>query len=73
MKHCPRCNRIETDDTLVFCRVDGVRLISDSSSSLPSEEIETSILPHTTDAAISRGTGQQLPFLRNRPRARPRN
>jgi TolB-like protein/lipopolysaccharide biosynthesis regulator YciM len=70
MKRCPQCNRVETDDALVFCRVDGARLVSESasltnepgtarlsSSSPASDEIETSILPHTTDAAISRGTG----------------
>ena len=25
MKGYPQCNRIETDDALVFCRVDGTR------------------------------------------------
>ena len=68
MKRCPQCNRVETDEALKFCRVDGATLVSDSSS-LGSEagtaqlgsgsvvsEIETSILPHTTNAAISRGT-----------------
>src|SRR6266699_1741407 len=68
MKRCPQCNRAETDDALVYCRVDGTPLVSDSSS-LNSEagtaklgttsaatEIETSVPPHTTDAAISRST-----------------
>jgi len=27
MKLCPRCNRVERDDTLAFCRADGARLI----------------------------------------------
>jgi hypothetical protein len=69
MKRCPQCNRVETDYALVFCRVDGAALVGDASSLIseagtaklgtPSaaSEIETSILPHTTDAAISRGTG----------------
>ncbi len=69
MKRCPQCNRVETDDTLVFCRVDGMALVNDSSS-LKSEsgtiqlgsvstptEIATSILPHTTDASMNRSTG----------------
>ena len=68
MKRCPQCNRLETDDVLTFCRADGTRLINDSLSlgreagtakfSPASEvsEIETSILPHTTDAAASRST-----------------
>src|SRR5215510_10456204 len=64
MKRCPQCNRAETDDTLKFCRVDGTTLISDSSSlgierfdsaSLASE-INTTILPHTTDGVMSRAT-----------------
>ena len=32
MKRCPRCNRVETDEGLKFCRVDGVTLVNDSSS-----------------------------------------
>src|SRR6476661_3988617 len=30
MKRCPQCNRIETDDALAFCRMDGTRLIADT-------------------------------------------
>ena len=56
MKRCPACNRVETDETVAFCRADGTRLISDSGSvsadsgtvkfgSAPvMNEIETSIL-----------------------------
>src|SRR6266498_3473563 len=32
MKRCPQCNRVETDDALVFCRVDGTELISESAA-----------------------------------------
>ena len=68
MKRCPQCNRVETDEALKFCRVDGATLISDSSSigseagtaglgSQPdAKEVHTSILPHRTDANINRGT-----------------
>lgn len=68
MKRCPQCKRVEPDDALKFCRVDGATLISDSSSfsteagtpefgSAPaSTEIETSILPHKTDATSNRAT-----------------
>ena len=69
MKRCPQCNRVETDEELRFCRVDGATLIDDSSP-LPSEsgtlplgsgnvatEIQTSLLPHAppqaTDANIA--------------------
>src|SRR5215470_10270983 len=63
MKRCPQCNRVETDEALKFCRVDGVTLVSDSSAfsseagtaqfgTAPSaSELHTSILPHNTNAA----------------------
>ena len=72
MKRCPQCNRVETDEALKFCRVDGATLIGDSSAvtsesgTLPlgspdiATEIQTSIHPHApthaTDANISRAT-----------------
>ena len=28
MKHCPQCKRVEKDDALTFCRLDGARLVS---------------------------------------------
>jgi TolB-like protein/Tfp pilus assembly protein PilF len=68
MKRCPQCNRVETDDALLFCRADGTALVNDPSpvgsetgtarfvSAPAAAEIETSILPHTTVAAMNRGT-----------------
>ena len=69
MKRCPQCHRVETDQTLKFCRADGAPLISDSSS-IDSEagtaqldsgsvgtEIDTRIRPHSTNAQLSRTTG----------------
>jgi TolB-like protein/Tfp pilus assembly protein PilF len=66
MKRCPQCNRVEADDALVYCRVDGTALSSDSgsidggtakfASGAVSSEIETSILPHATNASINRAT-----------------
>ena len=68
MKRCPQCNRVETDNALVYCRVDGTALITESGSiigdantaksgSTPdSSEIETSVLPHRTDASFNRPT-----------------
>jgi TolB-like protein/Flp pilus assembly protein TadD len=32
MKRCPQCNRVESDNTLSFCRVDGATLLRDSGS-----------------------------------------
>jgi TolB-like protein/Tfp pilus assembly protein PilF len=69
MKRCPQCNRVETDETLKFCRVDGVTLVSDSSAfsseagtaqfgTAPSaSELHTSILPNNTEATANRATG----------------
>jgi adenylate cyclase len=67
MKRCPQCNRVETDDSLVFCRTDGAGLVVDSFhaigeagtvrlGSLPTENA-TSILPHATASNVSRSTG----------------
>ena len=68
MKRCPRCNRVETDEALKFCRVDGVTLVSDSGSvsgekataksvsAAMSSEIETSVLPHRTDSSVRHPT-----------------
>jgi TolB-like protein/Tfp pilus assembly protein PilF len=70
MKRCPQCSRIEKDDALVFCRVDGTALVNGSGpvsaeagtakfgSGAVSSEIETSVLPHTSTAPeINRATG----------------
>ncbi len=69
MKRCPRCNRVETDEALKFCRVDGATLVDDSTaigseagtadlSSAPnSSEVHTSFLPHNTNANVSLPTG----------------
>src|SRR6266567_4440487 len=71
MKRCPTCHRVETDDTLVFCRTDGTALIGDPGSvsteagtvkfgSAPvASEIESSVLPNAaTDAPIRESTAQ---------------
>ena len=69
MKRCPTCNRVETDESLSFCRADGTTLVSDSlslngetataqlGSGSPSSETATNILPHLTNAGMSRSTG----------------
>ena len=58
MKRCPQCNRIEIDDSLVFCRADGTALVNDSSPRQDTaSEIETSILPHSTGESAGRSTG----------------
>src|SRR5262245_55278908 len=33
MKRCPQCHRVETDETLKFCRNDGVVLVEDAAVS----------------------------------------
>jgi TolB-like protein/Tfp pilus assembly protein PilF len=68
MKRCPQCNRVETDEALKFCRVDGATLLSDSSSigevgtaqlatHGDTNEVHTSILPQNTQANVNRATG----------------
>src|SRR5262249_45456156 len=68
MKRCPTCNRLETDEALKFCRVEGATLVSDSSaigaeartaqlsSGLDASEAHTSVLPHNTNANVNRAT-----------------
>ncbi len=79
MKRCPQCNRVETDDALVFCRADGTALVSDSSSldneartaqldsASAATEVETSILPHTTDSAMKRATAPTTALPEQQP------
>jgi len=67
MKRCPQCHRVETDEALKFCRVDGATLVSDSLSpgdeagtaqlAADASEVHTSILPQTTQANVNRTTG----------------
>jgi hypothetical protein len=63
MKRCPTCNRVETEDTLKFCRRDGTLLVAtlDSESesatmnfpaSRPSEELTTGRLRVTPSIAV---------------------
>jgi adenylate cyclase len=68
MKRCPQCNRVETDESLKFCRADGVTLVSDSSSfnseagtaqlgsSPDASEVHTGILPQNTVVNVNRVT-----------------
>ena len=68
MKRCPQCNRVESDEGLKFCRVDGATLVSDSSSidneagtvklgsASVSTEVATETLLHSTNADINRAT-----------------
>src|SRR2546425_636362 len=61
MKRCPTCNRVEMDETLKFCRLDGTLLVAASESesatmalhaSRPSEEITTGRLRVTPSIAV---------------------
>ena len=67
MKRCPACKRVEPDDSLAFCRADGTALITEVggdadvgtakfNSAPVVNEIETSLLPHRTDADLNRLT-----------------
>ena len=77
MKRCPQCNRVETDEALGFCRTDGTPLVNDSLSlgdesgtarfDSAATENATSVLPHTTNAPGSRGTGPTRVLPTQRP------
>ncbi|HTG91946.1 MAG TPA: tetratricopeptide repeat protein [Pyrinomonadaceae bacterium] len=68
MKRCPQCNRLESEDALAFCRVDGTALISESGAIADdvgtakfgspglSSEVETNILPNQTNTDLARTT-----------------
>src|SRR5215475_11748186 len=67
MKRCPQCNRVETDEALKYCRVDGATLFSDSWSidseagtvqlgSSSSSNVNTDTLAQTTAAKMYRAT-----------------
>lgn len=69
MKRCPECNRVESDNTLSFCRVDGATLLRDSGavaeeagtvrfeSDPLASELHTSILPQAiTERNLERAT-----------------
>ena len=48
MKRCPQCNRVESDELLKFCRVDGVPLVEHAGSDV--ESSSTRILPTSLTA-----------------------
>jgi adenylate cyclase len=60
MKRCPTCNRVETDEALKFCRIDGAALVV-------SESAPTLILPEPTTGLTNHDDDQifigVLPFL----------
>src|SRR5215470_2279640 len=69
MKRCPACNRVESDETLKFCRADGATLVSEMSSfDRESETIQlgssaesasaTHTLTHVTDGSVNRDTAR---------------
>src|SRR5690242_14206638 len=73
MKRCPQCNRIEADEALKFCRVDGTTLVSDSSLTgteagtaqlgypAGASEVRTSILSPNTQFNSATATTTVLP------------
>jgi TolB-like protein/Tfp pilus assembly protein PilF len=50
MKRCPQCHRVETEESLVFCRNDGARLIADKAAA----EALTQALPGSASADLQR-------------------
>ncbi len=71
MKRCPKCNRLESDDTLAFCRTDGTLLISVTSDELGTikfnsgpvtGDVRTTLLPPPTitSEAVSQPTAETV-------------
>jgi len=69
MKRCPQCNRVESDNTLSFCRLDGATLLRDTGamseeagtirfdSAALASELHTNILPQAiTERTLDRAT-----------------
>ncbi len=81
MKRCPQCNRVETDEALKFCRVDGAELVGEPSdlggeagtaqlgTSPDASEVHTSILPPNTQANVNRATGRTTALPAQQSRA----
>ena len=74
VKRCPQCNRLEAEDTLTFCRVDGSPLTNEArytseelgtirlGSAPVSDEKKTSFLPQpVTTNSVSDTTAQSTP------------
>ena len=59
MKRCPQCNSVATNDLLIFCRHDGVRLVSDSDSLIDSETVL--LLPEATELTTSASEASATP------------
>lgn len=70
MKRCPQCDRVEADDALIYCRVDGAVLVIGSASAL--NETDTRILPNTTDASVDRATAPTTALPVNLPQTTTR-
>jgi len=70
MKRCPKCNRLEPDDALAFCRADGTLLIFVTSDELGTiklnsgpitGDVRTTLLPPpVTSEAVSQQTGETV-------------
>ena len=57
MKRCPQCNRLESDDALSFCRVDGTPLVGDSAYTDPDAgTMRLGSVPVAAEAETSRLT-----------------
>ena len=52
MKRCPQCNRVESDEALSFCRIDGTPLVNDSSS-FDDEASTVRLGPTSTEASTT--------------------
>lgn len=68
MKHCPKCNRSYSDDSLRFCLDDGVPLTDEKRSAGP-EAQPTLVLPHQTVPG-RKPVPTTVPSFKNEPATR---
>jgi len=70
MKRCPQCNRVETDDSLLFCRADGTPLVEEP---VAPEEAATRTLPtpDQTNQSDARTTGPTTALAAEQTKSAP--
>jgi len=64
MKRCPQCNRLESDETLIFCRTDGARLVADTGSAeLKTRNLGDATVETESTRLLPRHTGGESPHV----------
>ena len=54
MKRCPQCNRVEADEALSFCGIDGTSLVEDSRGEAETIRLDSASLENATSTLLIR-------------------